>query len=109
MGNADRVNEIGKEILTGMAGETSDEYVLRKVNQAMVIRIHKHPKAVNEEVQGDRQLLFQRFITVRILAGQDGDFMFKYEQCTVPTSFFESNTNQSKANKPLLEMQYEGC
>ena len=31
--NADRAKEIGKEILTGMTGKSSEEYVFRKVNQ----------------------------------------------------------------------------
>ena len=100
--NADRSKEIGKEILTGMTGKSSEEYVFRKVNQAIVINTHNHPKAINEEMQVDPLLLFQRLITVRNFTGQDGHILFKYELCTVPASLFEANGLPRQANKPAL-------
>ena len=100
--NADRVKEIGKEILTGMTDKSSEEYVFRKVNQAVVINTHNHPKAINKEMQVDSLLLFQRLITVRNFTGQDGHILFKYELCTVPASLFEANGLPRKANKPAL-------
>ncbi len=39
--NADRAKEIGNEILTGMTGKSSEEYVFRKFNQASSGNQHK--------------------------------------------------------------------
>ena len=53
--NEEKSREIGGRILAGMAGKSVEEYVFRKVHQA----VKGQPPYV------DPQLLFQRLITVR--------------------------------------------
>ena len=96
------VKQIGQRILNSMTGKFVDEYVFKKKDQIVPMRLSTTVTIEQERVHEDPQLLFQRLLTVARETENDLMEAFRHELCSIPPSFFESNGLLHLANKPVL-------
>lgn len=88
--NADSAEELGRNIISAMAGQKVSAYTFKKVNKVVTMS-DKNVIVIDGEVTFiDPQLLFQRLVLVaRKFDEQKLEKIFAYELCQRPSSMFD--------------------
>jgi hypothetical protein len=100
--NVDLAHDLGKKIIKDMVGQSLDDYVFRRKDQAVPLSDNSSVKIDDETVSIDPQLLFQRLITVADRSDEDIASIFKFELSTNPSSLFDNSGLPRAAQKSQL-------
>ncbi len=99
--NVDKAEAVGRAILEDMEGKTVDEYVFKRVKQAVTLDCKSSVKVDGDVIQIDPQLLFQR-LTLVAKSRDNLEDVFRFELCSYPTALFSGVQFLREANKPVL-------
>ena len=96
--NAEKANEIGKEIMKTMNGQIVSEYVFKKSRQVTTLSSMLNRKVDGGEIKVVPQL-FQRLLAAAGGKYPDTSEIFKFELSNVPTSMFDTSGLMRLADK----------
>ena len=99
--NVDKAEAVGRAILEDMEGKTVDEYVFKRVNQAVTLDCKSSVKVDGDVIEIDPQLLFQR-LTLVAKSRDNLEDVFRFELCSYPPALFSGMQFLREANKPVL-------
>ena len=101
--NADKAKEVGGKILSSMAGKNVHDHSFRRKDQVVTLGSKTAVSFVEDCIQVDPQLLFQR-LSIVATGGryENPETLFKYEMCSYPPALFDSSLLPKQANKPAL-------
>ena len=96
--------KVGMNILSTMLGVNIHDYLSKKKDKAVTMKVHSTVELDGEVVSVDPRLLFQRLVTTLACGNSETDLetAFSYELCTFPASIIDNDGLLIEANKPQL-------
>ena len=90
--NADKANELGGKILSSLAGKNVHDHSFRRKDQVVTLGSKTAVRFVEDCIQVDPQLLFQR-LSIVASGGryENPETLFKYEMRSYPPALFDSS------------------